>query len=201
MYACDHPVLGLLQERAEARNDVADKLGKLMQRWEQRITVDNPRFSDRFCTSQIHILLRLRGVNAIEDSVLVIEQGRSSSEVEQSCFADGNKVAVLVQDVELMQPPQSIIPAFVRFEFVDSILRWPENTLYFSSLFGWITLWGMRNRKLDFPSGFTASLAVIQADKNQLKCEMVESEVGWRQLRRFRPMTALLVPRSSPIHS
>ena len=54
------------QERAETRNDVADKLSKLMERWEQRIGPANRRFGERFLAGEIHILLVFRVIELVK---------------------------------------------------------------------------------------------------------------------------------------
>lgn len=158
----------------EARNDVADKLRKLMEGWEQSPTPEALRCADRFKAGEFHVLVRVNGIDGVEDGFFIVEHGGTVREVNQACHPNGEKVSVLVKDVELMQSPQAIIPSLIRFEGIDSVLGWPLNTLYFSSLFGWVTIWGMRNRKLNFISGFFPDLAVIQSDNHQLVGKMVE---------------------------
>lgn len=46
--------------RIKVSHDVPDKLGDLIQRWNDRVTFENPRFSERYYKGEIHFLVCFR---------------------------------------------------------------------------------------------------------------------------------------------
>jgi hypothetical protein len=50
----------LFQQRLEVGNQLVNKIHKLMERWEKRITLRNLRLADRFIDFELHILFHLR---------------------------------------------------------------------------------------------------------------------------------------------
>src|SRR5450755_2275255 len=101
MSALAHPVESLFQERAESRNNVADQLGQLMKRWEQRITLSNRRIGERWLAREIHVLFLLQSVKTGKEWVVGLERDSVHDEV----VADRKDETVLIGVVELVEQP------------------------------------------------------------------------------------------------
>lgn len=158
------------QEGKKSRNDVADKMRQLMERWEQGISPTNRRFSDRFITGEIHILIIFRVVETGEVWFVCLERNTTQDKV----FSDGQDVTVLIGVVESAEKPEGFVPALVWFERINGLYRFPPRTLYASSLSGFITLKGMRYRELNISPVFRGSFAECNPDLNQLESEVVQ---------------------------
>jgi len=161
----------ILQQRVEPRNDVADKMRQLMERWEQSISPTNRRLNERFTAGEIHVLIAFRDTKTGEVWFACLERYASDNHV----FADGQNETMLIGVVESSEQPESLIPAFVRFERIYGLNRFPPRTLYMSSLSGFITLKGIHYRELNVFPFFGGSFTERHSDHNQVKREMVES--------------------------
>lgn len=160
-----------LQERPESRNDVADKMRQLMKRWEQCISPTNRRFGERFLAGEIHILIVFRVVETGEVWFVCLERNSSDNHI----LADGQDETVLIGVVQSSEQPESLTPALVWFERIDGLYRFPPRTLYASSLSGFITLKGRKNRELNVFPFFRGSSAERNPNLNQVEGEMIQS--------------------------
>lgn len=160
----------VLQEGGEPSNDVADKMGQLMERWEQSISPTNRRFDERFLAGEIHVLILFRDTET--DEVWFVNLERDSS--DNCVFSDRKNETVLVGIVQLAQQPQRLVSAFVRLEPINSLNRFPQRTLYASTLSGFITLRGMKYRELNIRPIFGSSFAKGNSDRDELECQVVQ---------------------------
>src|SRR5262245_20505769 len=48
------------EQRLETNNDVINRLHHIMERWQERLTLDNLRIADRYVKGELHILVRFR---------------------------------------------------------------------------------------------------------------------------------------------
>lgn len=161
----------LSEERSKTRNDVADKLGKLMERWEQRITDRNRRFADRFCTGEIHLLLLFRDSETGKVWIACLERNPAND----SLFTRQQNETVFVGIVELAEQPERIVPILVRLEPINSLYRLPPRTLYASSLSGFVARKGIEYRELNIRPLFGSGFSRLNSYADKLKCEMVKS--------------------------
>jgi hypothetical protein len=159
------------QKLPEVRNDVADKLGKLMERWEQRITPGNRRFDERFLVGEIHILIVFRCAQTGEVRILHIE----SDSAHNSVLSRQNDEVVLVGVIQLPEQPERIVPVLVWLEPINRFHSLPPHTLYVSNLSGFITLRGMEYRELNLRPVFGSGFSRCNASGDKLKSEMVKS--------------------------
>jgi hypothetical protein len=160
----------LPQEGLELRNDVADKLGKLMERWEQRITFNGRKLGSRFLAGEIHVIVLFRINEASEKWFACIERYSA----DNSFFSDGNNKTMLIGVIESPEKPKRIIPTFVRLKPVDSLYSLPSRTLYASNLSGFVTIGGMKNRELNVFHFECSSLAPSNSDLNKMENQMVQ---------------------------
>lgn len=160
----------LFKKRAEARNDVADKLDQLMERWEQSISHTNRRLSERFLAGEIHVLIVFRDAETGEVWFVCLERNTTDNHI----LADRQNEAVLVGIIQITKQPKSIIPILVRLESVDSLYRFPSRTLYASSLSGFITIKGIRYRELNVCPRFGGRLTKTDSHMNEVKSQMIK---------------------------
>jgi len=170
----DGSVSDLLKHRLEAKRQVSDNIDKVMQRWEQRIRPGNIRLADRFLNFNLNILLNVR-FDSGECGVFCFHQISAIEPIgsEKKIVGDGEQGTVLVDVVKLVDSPERIIPASVRFESVDSFFSLRPHSVYFSNLNGFVLGHALSNRKTDLPIN-GAGRQVGGADKNELLCEMIQ---------------------------
>jgi hypothetical protein len=159
------------QEGEKPRNDVADKMGELIERWEQRISPVNRRFGERFLAGEIHILIAFRDTET--DKVWFVRLERNSP--DNLVFTDSKNKTVLVGVVQIPEQPERSVPVLVRLEPINRLYSLPPHTLYASSLSGFISVWGVKYRELNVRKFFGSGLSKAQANHDQLEGKMVKS--------------------------
>lgn len=160
----------VLQERHEARNDVADKMGQLMERWEQSISPSNRRLDERFLAGEIHILILFRDTETDEVWFVNLERDASDNRI----FTYRQNEAVLVGVIQLAQQPERVVSAFVRLEPINRFNRFPPRTLYASTLSGFITLQGMKYRELNIWQFLGSDFAKRDSYGDELERQMIQ---------------------------
>ena len=156
-----------LEPSGEGRNDALDKCRELMERFEQRLTLDNPRLIQRYIASELYLLIRFRigGIDEEFIACLQREKGVLGSdeytdrwrikigerpphmlphmryEIESwKHRTNGDQQAVFVDIVKSVECPEIIIPTLVWFERVDCFERLIPRTLHFSVFLGFVFL-------------------------------------------------------------
>jgi hypothetical protein len=164
----------LSQERLEAKNQTLDKIHKLMQSWEQRITLQNRRLIDRFSDFSIYILLHIR----IQSEVWVCRLQKELPEPkkildpvggEQRVMANGEERSVLVDNIKLVNTPKGVVTTSIRLERVNGFYRGLSHSMYFSNLVPLVSGFVLRNRELDIAGGLLS-----RTHPDQLICQMVK---------------------------
>lgn len=163
-------MLTLIQQRVEPRNDVADKMSQLMERWEQSISPTNRRFDERFLAGEIHILILFR--DAETDKVWFVNLERNAS--DNRVLSDRKNEAVFVGVIKLTQQPERVVSALVRLERIDRLNSFPPRTLYASNLSGFITLRGIKYRELNILPLLGSGFAKRDSDRDELECQVVQ---------------------------
>jgi hypothetical protein len=161
------------QEWPEARNDVADKLTQLMERWKDSISLTNRRLDERFLAREIHIAIRFRVANTGEEWFVCAD--RYAEPGKDNVVSNWQDETVLVGIVEFVEQPERAVPVSVRFERIDSFYRLPLHTLYLSSSpVGFITVRAMRNRKLDHFPRLRPTLSLVDPNHDEVVSQMIE---------------------------
>lgn len=165
----------LAKERGEKLDESLDKLGKLMERWDQRLTLDNLALAERYLKGELRIVVHARhGASgrraeeycAIFKRILPVgwteskEHGNvrrhgpfgavveGAGEVQDDtlvCASDGNKEYVLICDVETVEPPKRLVPSLVRLGLLNNAQRTLGNSLYFSKMTGFKSVGALEN--------------------------------------------------------
>lgn len=69
------PVLDSRKARSERIDNAADAIRELNKRFHERLTLDNPRFVDRYLESKLHLLVRF-GVSGIDEQFIACLEGK-----------------------------------------------------------------------------------------------------------------------------
>src|SRR5271168_1443206 len=67
----------------ESHNDALDKCRELMDRFEQRLTLDNPRLIQRYVESKLHLLIHFRVGRIDEEFVALLQWEENISRLEE----------------------------------------------------------------------------------------------------------------------
>ena len=153
---------GLLQEQSQVSGDVANKINHTLQRWKQRLTLENPRLVERYLKSELHVILHLRVRKVGEQDSSLTDLGEFALHCEKhfgdvdimahlptQIFKgtqerielvapvlrnDGEQQSVLVGDAQSVQFPKDFaFTSTVRFDKVDRIYAILPKSLYFPS--------------------------------------------------------------------
>jgi hypothetical protein len=145
------------QERDEQINEIIDRAAQLRERWNNRLTLDNRRFIKRYFDAESWIAVvytikvasgfRAEQYCAIFQAAVSRPQSKGGADYglllprdihlhakKHSLVAskDGEQQAMLVDYVELMEAPQTVVPSTVWFQRGDDISGWPGNALAYS---------------------------------------------------------------------
>jgi len=186
-------------------DDVLNVIDHVMDRFEKRLTLNNPRLVEHYLEVRLNLLIRFRidlidvdylalfcradqmaGIEneaRVDDVALpgVLEDAPVVDTVRSGCGCYHE--AVLVDVVQLVEPPERFIPSLVRLGTVDSISRHVRHALYFSltRVGGFVFFGGfdIKDRKVDVPLvafGERSTLIVNEAaNSDKLIGEMIES--------------------------
>lgn len=172
------------QERLKQADDAINKFRHLLKCWNDRLTFDNLRLSERYIKSQLEIIVRLSVVGfrgKVDDFIAhherhfgpTLEGNDNSSASIHRPFAKtaacGNEDAVLVDAVQFMDIPKSAVPTCVRLYREQDFFRANPYLVYFSLADSrCVLLGGLADRKVGFPIGGTFSCL------DQLPSKMIE---------------------------
>ncbi len=174
------------KQGSENGNDVINQIGHLMERFNNRLTLNNPSLGERYDKVELHILLHFRFRDSeeyiacfqrdmpdIHESPMKVRNGiigPTSPEtfnhlcpytwqdaVRRQRRNGGNQQAVFVEVVKRMEPPENFIPTFVWFDRMDSVYGILPHSLYFSNHAGFVFRGVIKNREINMPSVPAAS--------------------------------------------
>jgi len=173
----------------KAENQVIDRIGQLLERYQHRMALDDTRFAERYITSQIHVLIhfwvdgeeQVAPFSPCSESgsvkaegfkkVAVLKERLGGPEPEIVHAHIGyQKGSVLIRDVEFVDNPKEIaLPVLIRFGSVDRIYSILRHALYFSTVHGLVFRGAIEDRKTSLSEN---RLAVSQ---DKLASKMIES--------------------------
>lgn len=186
------------QVRLEGVNDTRDALRQLMERWDDRPTLADPRLEERYLKSKLLIrvysLVRQTGVEHVACLQRFLS-GSLNKEIELGKTVKTNGFgqvvghllpnihanvddhrdyqAVLVGIVQLVEHPELVaLPSLVRFQCQDVVYGARRQSLYYSSQRGFIFLRGVACPDEKRDSSINSGTGV--ADQVELLNEVVE---------------------------
>jgi len=146
------------KQQLKTVNNVADKISHLLERFKDRLTLDNLKLVERYLKGELQILVlyqlsRKHGehVACLERFPSVITGRDVVGMLRANAFkesADSDQEPVLVDIVESMEPPKGVIPSLVRSASVDSFFSRLRHSLYFSGPFGFVFRGVLRDREI-----------------------------------------------------
>lgn len=146
----------LRQERIEQCEDLTNRASQLGENWNHRFTLDNRRLVERYINSELWILMDLVFIltsgkteqyRAIFNSAVggsesygghndgLIQPWNAHPELQDErlmACPHCEQKSMLVDYVKLMEPPQSVVPSFVRLESKQHLSCRRSNTLSYS---------------------------------------------------------------------
>lgn len=157
-----------LGKQTELVNDPVDQMRKLMEKWDNRLTLDNLRLAERYLEGglEIHVHIRVFAVVNVDatDFCAVLKNCKPLSASAAGLGHDGHALggllggvvldpanhggataersneqeAVFVDVVKLVKFPEDIIATLVRLERVEDAYRSRRHSLYFSGRVGFV---------------------------------------------------------------
>lgn len=169
------------QEWREIGNQVLDNLEHSRERFDNRLALENNRFSQDYIEGKLQILLRLHFVVDGDDIIAHIKNiSTGERDVERilhpeawTCESSSNQESVFVHDVEVVDCPERVIPSLVRLYAANSILDGRTKVLYFSLEKLRFFFLGLEFGRVEYREcGFGAGLA--PADFCELPRQMIQ---------------------------
>src|SRR4051794_1599111 len=71
------------QKRLELRNNAAHKIGKMMEQFEQRLTLANLRLSERYFNFELRVLVHFQIGKASEQYVADFQRAHPTGQIDQ----------------------------------------------------------------------------------------------------------------------
>lgn len=170
------------EKRRKLPDDAVHKSKQLMDRFNQRLRLNNLRLVERYVKGELHLIVRffIRGTNEefVADlqgaqGVVGLEESRRwrqgrSDELLQTCYdmsaqiqvpesrSDSDQVAVLGEVVQFVEHPELVsFPSLVRFERIKGSNDACIDSLYFSLTIGFVlceSFGVFRDREVDVPT-------------------------------------------------
>jgi hypothetical protein len=175
----DNDAIHTLKERDELGNDSIYKAAQLVQKWNNRLTVNNLRLAKRYLEGdlELHLVFRLADVPDPSEYCAILKYwaphaGESGSdELHRRNYSLQSQVRVnlehdfllpkcgteehpvFVDIVKLVECPESIVTTLVRLESVYETYRARAHSLYLSRRLGFIFGRTLADGKISFSSG------------------------------------------------
>jgi hypothetical protein len=175
----------------ETENQVIDRIGQLLERYQNRMTFDNVRVAERYAKFQVHILIHFRfdgkeqvasfsccpefrgGKTEERPNPIVILKkrfGRIKLEARNANIGY-EQGTVFISDVEFINDPEGItLPSLIRFGSPNSMYSIIRHALYFSHVFGLVFIGALGNGVVDMPTRTRAQRRI----QPQLKGQMIQ---------------------------
>ena len=164
------------EQRSQVLADVIDRINKTSERWNNRLTIENTRFIDRYEGGELQILIEF-SVGIIPKQYVLILQGTSHISNAQYprirfrrlweqlriygrqmhsevCGGNHNRQTVFVDNAKAVQTPENIsLASCVWFDSADRVYSALAQSLYFSKSFGFVFRGSFSNREItpEFP--------------------------------------------------
>lgn len=186
----------LRQEHLKRGDDGLDQIRHVVERFEQRLRLDDPRLAERYVKGELHVLVRF-SIGGIDKEYVACFQraklvSRSNkkwdggkvpigegtlhhlahmrSEVHAAkSRAHGEQQTVLVHNVKLVDLPEKVIPSLVWFETVDGFDRVLRRSLYLPKFLGFVLFLRVEDGEVD-----TVGRLAACSNHDQLVCQVIE---------------------------
>jgi hypothetical protein len=165
--------------RSETKDGFLDDIRELMEGIQKQISLTNLRLCERFLQYEIHFIVHFRLKDTGELWGVCFEcpgpdqeetRGTVPGCVEKRILGQREKESVLVDVVQLMEPPENLAsPAFVWFDEIERFYDlWPD-ALYLSTFFGFISIPVLRDGKF-----YLTARLLPNSNDDQLVCKVIQ---------------------------
>jgi hypothetical protein len=177
-------------------HSVAHEVGEMLERFQQRLTLDKPRFAERYVEAELHLLVRFRVRGIDEEFVAFFQRAEGIGGLDEQIHrkvpeflwkhlghgganinapktgTNRDQQAVLVDVVELVDYPEVVpLASLVWFESVERVNRVLAHSLYYSWKSSFVLGRILFDQELDVP-GHSVGAA---SDEEELLGQMIES--------------------------
>ena len=163
-------------------DDASNKIRQLTEAFNERFTLKNPRFAERYikgrCDVHVHIRFSQLGLDPVDFCAVFHPQTLASRDLDFNGRRSVNhggwakphcyEKPVLVYDVESVKGKKRIVPSLVRLQFLDQAHRSIAGSVYFSPKLGFKVLSAFPDKELGLIIG-SASIGV-----NELPRQMIQ---------------------------
>jgi hypothetical protein len=177
------------EQRLEHGNEVSDDAGQLIKSWNDRLTLNNLRLTERYSKGELRLLIYIRvpmsgqhpidlcavlqgeralregwarGFNSIEHRLPDVREHASEIQDHISMSDPHSKQqSMFVDVVKFVDEPESVIPTTVRIQTVDFIHGHLAHALYFSRVKEFVFRGVLSDGKRS-PSGWSAAVCEDQ---------------------------------------
>jgi hypothetical protein len=149
------------EQGSKASRDVIDKLGHFFERWDKRLTLENPNFIERYKEGELQILFQF-STGIVPKEYVIIFQGKPHVGNSQYprvrfrrlweqlrikawqmdaevCSNDGDRETVFVDNTQPVQTPENLsLPSLIWLDRADSIYAVLPHSLYLSKASGFV---------------------------------------------------------------
>jgi hypothetical protein len=164
----------LSKKDLELLNQAGDKSRKLMKRWDERLTLGNLKFPQRFEAGDLRFLLPFGDIHSGKRGIVVFEPvvAVETLTFTENVTADSYQSSVFVDVIRFVKSPKRVIPAFVRLEPVDELhSSWFNESLYFSTSKGFLSMKVFANRERNVSQILPARL------RTTYQCQLIDHVV------------------------
>jgi hypothetical protein len=143
-----------------------------MEKLKERLTFGDLRLSERFEKGDVHLLIHFGAKDSPEEWVACLTPVLPIEVIslKQIVFSDGDKKAVFVDVVRVVEAPEKVIPTLIRFDRVDPFFRVFPHSLYFSSFSSFIFVGTDENGETSIPARLRAGTPYL----DKLMGKMIE---------------------------
>jgi hypothetical protein len=161
------------KQLSQIGNNAIDKIKHTLQRWEQRLTVENPNFVERYKKGNLQLLLEFstglipkkyviffQGANCLVGEnyprvrfsrtwkLFGIQARQMHSNIRSN---NGDRESVFIDNAQAVQTPENIpIPSLVWLNSADRIYNVLPHSLYLSKTFGFVFRGAVGYREINF---------------------------------------------------
>jgi len=154
------------EEWPKTQDEAVDQIRHVLERFDNRFTLNDPRLAERYIEAEIHLLVHFTVRPVDEEFVAYFERAEFVGGVQvnrreqlkclgqragecvlhhlgqvdaMKCRTHGNQKTMLIDTIKLVETPERVVPSTVWFGSVDSIYCVLPYSLYYSIAKGWVT--------------------------------------------------------------
>lgn len=164
----------LWKKRSETVDDAIHEAGDVLERWEQRLTIDNPDFIERYKKGEIQVLLDVSAGIVPKQYVIVFQGTPKVGDADyprikfrrfwkqlrikarqmhaEICSGNSDRQTVFLDNTQAVQTPENVaLASAVWLDSADYVYSVLPHSLYLSHSFGFVFRGTLADREITFP--------------------------------------------------